>query len=110
MPWLWLSKLLDTEQVEVDKTTMEYIIKTVYDSDGEGPVSLGDAQLLPNIGPFLKQLLPDFGASLGYGIVCFHISTETEVHLRCNYYQLVDHNVSHLITACAICPTTCSTS
>ncbi|CAN6165747.1 unnamed protein product [Urochloa humidicola] len=94
-PWLWLSKLLDTEHVKVDKTTMESVIQTVYKSSGEGPISLVDAERWPNIGPFLKDLLPDLGASLGYGIVCFHIFTE--VHL-CNY-QLTD-NVGHLITAC----------
>ncbi|RCV10269.1 hypothetical protein SETIT_2G098900v2 [Setaria italica] len=92
---LWLSKLLDTEHVEVDKTTMESVIQTVYKSHGESTISLGDAQHWPNIGPFLKGLLPDFGASLGYGIVCFHLFTE--VHLR--NYQLTN-NVSHLITAC----------
>jgi hypothetical protein len=94
-PLLWLSKLLDTEHVEVDKTTMESVIQTVYKSHAEGPIRLGDVQHWPNIGPFLEYLLPDYGASLGYGIVCFHIFTE--VHLR--EYQL-NNDVSHLITAC----------
>jgi hypothetical protein len=93
-PWLWLSKLLDTEHVKVDKKTMQSVIETVYKSHGDGPISLGDAQRWPRMGPFLKDLLPDFGASLGYGIVCFHIFTE--VHLS-NYNQ---HQNSDLITAC----------
>ncbi|OEL27227.1 hypothetical protein BAE44_0011754 [Dichanthelium oligosanthes] len=98
-PWLWLSKLLDTEHVKVDRTTMESVIQTVYELHEEGPISLVDAQLWPNIGPFLKDLLPDLGASLGYGIVCFHIFTE--LHLRSYQYEIYPpHHVSHLITAC----------
>ena len=74
-PLLWLSKLLDTEH-KVDKMTMKSIIQTVHKSYGEGPISLVDAQRWPNIGPVLQYLLPDFVASLGYGIVCFHIFTD----------------------------------
>ena len=92
-PLLWLSKLLDTEHVKVDKTTMESIIQTVYRSHRDHPISLVDAEW-PNIGPFLKYLLPDFGASLGYGIVFFHIFTE--VYLQ---HTFID-DISHLVTAC----------
>ncbi|XP_066392023.1 uncharacterized protein [Miscanthus floridulus] len=92
-PLLWLSKLLDTEHVKVDKTTKESIIQTVYRSHRDHPISLVDAEW-PNIGPFLKYLLPDFGASLGYGIVCFHIFTE--VYLQ---HTFID-DISHLVTAC----------
>jgi hypothetical protein len=103
-PWLWLSKLLDTVHVKVDKKVMQSVIETVYKSHGDGPISLGDAQRWPRMGPFLDDLLPDFGASLGYGIVCFHIFTE--VHLS-NYTQphniirmQADNAISDLITAC----------
>ncbi|XP_066392024.1 uncharacterized protein [Miscanthus floridulus] len=92
-PLLWLSKLLDTEHVKVDKTTMESIIQTVYRSHRDHPISLVDAEW-PNIGPFLKYLLPDFGASLGYGIVCFHIFTE--LYLQ---HTFID-DIGHLVTAC----------
>lgn len=118
-PLLWLSKLLDTEHVKVDKTIMESIIQTVYKSHGEGPISLVDAQRWPNIGPFLKDLLPDFGASLGYGIVCFHIFTEVylqqktsidDISLSPSSKKIDDislslsskkiDDLSHLVTAC----------
>ncbi|CAN6203462.1 unnamed protein product [Urochloa humidicola] len=95
VPWLWLSKLLDTEHVTLDEMTMEFVIKTVHEARGGGPISLVDAQDWPKIGSLVKALLPDFGASLAHGIVCFHIFTE--VHLRSpGNYPPGDH----LVTAC----------
>ncbi|PNT64210.1 hypothetical protein BRADI_4g26119v3 [Brachypodium distachyon] len=50
---------------------------------------------LPYLGPLLAKLIPDFGASFGYGIVCFHIFTEA--HLRKYTYPGRDHV---LVSAC----------
>lgn len=76
--FLWMSKLLDTEYVEVDKKIMDSVVDMICrDRPGE---SIMNAQEWPNLGALLAKLLPDFGASFGYGIVCFHIFTEA--HLR----------------------------
>jgi hypothetical protein len=85
---------LDTEHVKVDKTTMASIIQTVYKLNGEGPNRLLDAEW-PNIGRALIYLEPDIGATLDFGIVCFHIFTKE--YLQNNTFI---GDVSHLVTAC----------
>lgn len=75
--FLWMSKLLDTEYVEVDKKIMDSVVDMICrDRPGE---SIMNAQEWPNLGALLAKLLPDFGASFGYGIVCFHIFTEAHL-------------------------------
>ncbi|KAF6986252.1 hypothetical protein CFC21_004036 [Triticum aestivum] len=82
--FLWLSKLLDSKHIEVDKEIMDSIVVMVDCSDGSRALNPED---WPNLGSLIEKLVPDFGASFGYGIVCFHIFTET--HLR-KYYHPQD--------------------
>ncbi|KAI4986941.1 hypothetical protein ZWY2020_037187 [Hordeum vulgare] len=77
---LWISKLLDTKYVEVDNKIMDSLIRMVYQcSNDQSPM---DAKDWPKLGPLLNKLLPDLGASFGYGIVCFHIFTEAYLGRR----------------------------
>ncbi|KAE8800587.1 hypothetical protein D1007_23815 [Hordeum vulgare] len=93
-PLLWMSKLLDTKYVEVDKEIMDSVIRMVCQySPDESPM---DAKDWPKLGPLLNKLLPDIGASFGYAIVCFHIFTEA--HL--GEYFIVSDEDRILTSAC----------
>ncbi|XBH75085.1 hypothetical protein VPH35_101902 [Triticum aestivum] len=95
-PLLWMSKLLDTKHVEVDKEIMDSLIRIVCQySPDESPM---DAKDWPKLGPLLNKLLPDYGASFGYAIVCFHIFTEA--HLRSRLLPDLSDREKVLVSAC----------
>ncbi|VAI40007.1 unnamed protein product [Triticum turgidum subsp. durum] len=92
-PLLWMSKLLDTKYVEVDKEIMDSLIRMICQySPNESSM---DARYWPKLGLLLNKLLPDFDASFGYAIVCFHIFTEA--HQRSRSFHDQDKT---LATAC----------
>lgn len=91
--FLSMSKLLESEYVEVDTEIMDSVVQMVCRyHPGESAMN---AENWPYLGPLLAKLIPDFGASFGYGIVCFHIFTEA--HLRKYTYPGRDHV---LVSAC----------
>uniref|UniRef100_M8BXB1 DUF4220 domain-containing protein n=1 Tax=Aegilops tauschii TaxID=37682 RepID=M8BXB1_AEGTA len=52
----------------------------------------------PKLCPLLDKLLPDYGASFGYAIVCFHIFTE--IHLRSRSFLDLSYQDKILVSAC----------
>uniref|UniRef100_A0A0E0MA93 DUF4220 domain-containing protein n=1 Tax=Oryza punctata TaxID=4537 RepID=A0A0E0MA93_ORYPU len=91
----WMSKLLDTKYVTVDKEIMQCVVHLIYNYSSHGPESTNEQQW-QNLGP-LKELLANSGRSFGYDIMCFHIFTEA--HL-CRYFPCEGTTSMELISVC----------
>ncbi|KAF0909100.1 hypothetical protein E2562_031356 [Oryza meyeriana var. granulata] len=67
----WMSKLLDTEYVEADEKTMEFVVKGISRLHDE----FSEEQQWPNLGPLLKMIRIYYVADFGCAIVVMHIFT-----------------------------------
>ncbi|KAM0867650.1 hypothetical protein ACQ4PT_041843 [Festuca glaucescens] len=87
----WVSKLLDTEYVNVDKMMLEYVAKEISLLHDEFPIGDVPTEKPPhgkerrewkNIEPLLQKTQTDLGIDFGRGIFEMHMLTE--IHL-CKY-------------------------
>lgn len=92
----WVSKLLDTEYVNVDKMMLEYVAKEISLLHDEFPIGDVPTEKPPhgkerrewkNIEPLLQKTQTDLGNDFGRGILEMHMLTE--IHL-CKYPSLSD--------------------
>lgn len=67
---LWMSKLLDTKYVTVDKEIMQCVIHLIYNYSPFGPASTDD-QRWPNLGPLKKLLLDSYEFWLCYCVLSY---------------------------------------
>uniref|UniRef100_A0A0E0HXD8 DUF4220 domain-containing protein n=1 Tax=Oryza nivara TaxID=4536 RepID=A0A0E0HXD8_ORYNI len=68
----WLSKTLDTEHVEADEKTMEFVVKGISSLSDE----VSEQQQWQHLGPLLKKIRVCFVADMGCAIVVMHIFTQ----------------------------------
>ncbi|KAE8802069.1 hypothetical protein D1007_22345 [Hordeum vulgare] len=70
----WMSKVLDTEYVEADEKTMDFVIKGITNLRDE--FSSTEAREWPNLSPFLNKIRTYFVADFGAATVEMHMFTE----------------------------------
>ncbi|XP_044954020.1 uncharacterized protein LOC123404164 [Hordeum vulgare subsp. vulgare] len=70
----WMSKVLDTEYVEADEKTMDFVVKGITNLRDE--FSSTEAREWPNLSPFLNKIRTYFVADFGAATVEMHMFTE----------------------------------
>uniref|UniRef100_A0A0E0LHT7 DUF4220 domain-containing protein n=1 Tax=Oryza punctata TaxID=4537 RepID=A0A0E0LHT7_ORYPU len=68
----WMSKMLDTEYVEADEKTMDFVVKGISRLSDE----FSEEQQWQNLGPLLKRIRIYYVADIGCAIVVMHIFTQ----------------------------------